>query len=97
MVFLQWQDKVRFDYSHLYENVWQFKYKDTAYYVAKTFKQGSNCSWGYGMEIFTLKNGIPTYHTKFYPKGIYEPHEHKILDFDSEELEYYLPAYDVAV
>jgi hypothetical protein len=90
-IFLQWQDKVRFDYTNLYTEIWQFENKGITYYVAKTFRQGSNCSWGYGMEIFTLTNGIPTYHTEFYPNGIYEPYEYKTVN------EYYTPAYDVDV
>jgi len=90
-VFLQWQDKVNFDYTKLYIDLWQFENKGITYYVAKTFRQGSNCSWGYGMEIFTLTNGIPTYYTEFYPKGIYEPYNYKTVD------EYYTPAFDVSV
>ena len=96
----EWLANLRSDYSSLICNVWQFKYAGKDYYVIKTFKQGMNCSWGYGMEIVTLKEGVPTYHTQFYPKGIYTPHEYKYFTFDEDGNiigDYYAPAYDVAV
>lgn len=52
------------------------------------------------MELVTLKEGVPTYHTQFYPKGIYTPHEYKYFTFDEDGNiigDYYAPAYDVAV
>ena len=45
----EWQANLRSDYSSLICNVWQFKYAGKDYYVIKTFKQGMNCSWGYGI------------------------------------------------
>lgn len=48
-------------------DVWQFNHNDTTFYVLKSEWIGGMSDVGWGMEIVSFANGIPTYHTHFFP------------------------------
>ena len=59
LVCKEWQGNVM--------DVWQFNHNDTTFYVLKSEWIGGMSDVGWGMEIVSFVNGIPTYHTHFFP------------------------------
>lgn len=59
LVCKEWQGNVM--------DVWQFNHNDTTFYVLKSEWIGGMSDVGWGMEIVSFANGIPTYHTHFFP------------------------------
>ncbi len=59
LVCKEWQGNVM--------DVWQFNHNDTIFYVLKSEWIGGMSDVGWGMEIVSFANGIPTYHTHFFP------------------------------
>ena len=59
LVCKEWQGNVM--------DVWQFKHNDTTLYVLKSEWIGGMSDVGWGMEIDSFVNGVPTYHTHFFP------------------------------
>lgn len=71
IAFKRWKENQEPGSSQEYREFWMFRHNGTDYYVAKTYKGISTRAYGYGMEIFTLEDGEPTFHTEFYPRGVY--------------------------
>lgn len=79
-----WQPERGWDSQTNPIGAYQFDYGDRTYYVIKGIRVGSSCEYWITMEIVTFDNGIPTYHTQFFPDD-FEMKKVRICNIGEEE------------